>query len=121
MFLERRVSELEKDSTANIEVHTRLRQENLQLVHRANALEEQLKDQEARAEDSLQLEMRRQKEAICKLERERGMELENLQARSAFPCDGPVRLGLRPLRALCSVRRYHHPVDHLKTDHSLSD
>ncbi|XP_048870429.1 rab11 family-interacting protein 3 isoform X1 [Brienomyrus brachyistius] len=81
LFLERRVSELEKDSTANIEVHTRLRQDNLQLVHRANALEEQLKDQEARAEESLQLEMRRQKEAICKLERERGMELENLQAR----------------------------------------
>uniref|UniRef100_A0A8C9W407 RAB11 family interacting protein 3 (class II) n=1 Tax=Scleropages formosus TaxID=113540 RepID=A0A8C9W407_SCLFO len=81
MFLEKRVSELEKDSTANSEVHSRLRQENLQLVHRANALEEQLKEQETRAEDALQIEIRRHKDAICKLERERGIELENLQSR----------------------------------------
>ncbi|KAL4617908.1 rab11 family-interacting protein 3 isoform X1 [Arapaima gigas] len=81
MFLEKRVSELEKDSTANSEVHSRLRQENLQLVHRANALEEQLKEQEARAEDALQMEIRRHKEAIGKLERERGIEVENLQGR----------------------------------------
>ncbi|XP_036408981.1 rab11 family-interacting protein 3-like isoform X2 [Megalops cyprinoides] len=81
MFLEKRVSELEKDSAASAEQHIRLRQENLQLVHRANALEEQLKEQEAGAEEALQFEARRQKEALCKLERERGMELENLQSR----------------------------------------
>ncbi|KAJ8245792.1 hypothetical protein GJAV_G00260370 [Gymnothorax javanicus] len=81
MFLEKRVSELEQDSAANSEQHTRLRQENLQLVHRANALEEQLKEQEARAEETLQTELRRHKEALGKLERERGMELENLQSR----------------------------------------
>ncbi|KAJ8399832.1 hypothetical protein AAFF_G00405620 [Aldrovandia affinis] len=81
MFLEKRVSELEKDSAASGEQHTRLRQENLQLVHRANALEEQLKEQEMRAEEALHLEVRRHKEALCKLERERGMELENLQSR----------------------------------------
>lgn len=34
VFLERRVSELEKDSVAAGEQHSRLRQENLQLVHR---------------------------------------------------------------------------------------
>ncbi|XP_061086448.1 rab11 family-interacting protein 3 [Conger conger] len=81
MFLEKRVSELETDSEANGEQHTRLRQENLQLVHRANALEEQLKEQEARADEALHLEVRRHKEALCKLERERGMEVENLQSR----------------------------------------
>ncbi|KAG7492047.1 hypothetical protein MATL_G00010360 [Megalops atlanticus] len=81
MYLEKRVSELEKDSAASGEQHARLRQENLQLVHRANALEEQLKEQEARAEEALQLEVRRHKEAMYKLEQERGMELENLQSR----------------------------------------
>lgn len=34
VFLEKRVSELEKDTAANGEQHSRLRQENLQLVHR---------------------------------------------------------------------------------------
>lgn len=34
IFLEKRVSELERDTVANGEQHSRLRQENLQLVHR---------------------------------------------------------------------------------------
>lgn len=75
------MAELEKESEASVEQHARLRQENLQLVHRANALEEQLKEQELYAQDQLQQESRRQKEAMIKMERERGMELENLQAR----------------------------------------
>ncbi|XP_070846069.1 rab11 family-interacting protein 3 isoform X2 [Chaetodon trifascialis] len=81
LLLERRVAELEKESEASGEQHTRLRQENLQLVHRANALEEQLKEQELQADEQLQQETRRHKEALIKLERERGLELENLQAR----------------------------------------
>ncbi|KAF6734658.1 Rab11 family-interacting protein 3 [Oryzias melastigma] len=81
LLLERRVAELEKESDASGEQHARLRQENLQLVHRANALEEQLKEQEVYAEEQLQQENRRHKEAISKLEREKGLELENLQAR----------------------------------------
>ncbi|XP_029934079.1 rab11 family-interacting protein 3 isoform X1 [Myripristis murdjan] len=81
LLLERRVAELEKESEASGEQHARLRQENLQLVHRANALEEQLKEQELRADEHLQQEVRRHKEALSKLERERGLELENLQAR----------------------------------------
>ncbi|KAM9504571.1 rab11 family-interacting protein 3-like isoform 3-T3 [Salvelinus alpinus] len=81
LLLERRAAELEKDSEASGEQHTRLRQENLQLVHRANALEEQLKEQELHAEDHLHQETRRHKDALSKLERERSMELENLQAR----------------------------------------
>uniref|UniRef100_A0A8P4JY22 RAB11 family interacting protein 3 (class II) n=1 Tax=Dicentrarchus labrax TaxID=13489 RepID=A0A8P4JY22_DICLA len=81
LLLERRVAELEKESEASGEQHTRLRQENLQLVHRANALEEQLKEQEVQADELLQQDTRRHKEAMVKLERERGLELENLQAR----------------------------------------
>nr|XP_046232713.1 rab11 family-interacting protein 3 [Scatophagus argus] len=81
LLLERRVAELEKESEASGEQHARLRQDNLHLVHRANALEEQLKEQELHADEQLQQESRRQKEALIKLERERGLELENLQAR----------------------------------------
>ncbi|XP_043945264.1 rab11 family-interacting protein 3-like isoform X2 [Protopterus annectens] len=81
VYLEKRVTELEKESTANGEQHSRLKHENLQLVHRANALEEQLKEQESKAEDTLQDELRRQKEILMKVERERSIEIENLQAR----------------------------------------
>ncbi|XP_063454238.1 rab11 family-interacting protein 3 isoform X1 [Pan paniscus] len=81
VFLERRVLELEKDTAATGEQHSRLRQENLQLVHRANALEEQLKEQELRACEMVLEETRRQKELLCKMEREKSIEIENLQTR----------------------------------------
>ncbi|XP_036771611.2 rab11 family-interacting protein 3 [Manis pentadactyla] len=81
VFLEKRVSELEKDTVASGEQHSRLRQENLQLVHRANALEEQLKEQELRAQEMVLEEARRQKELLCKMGRERSIETEGLQAR----------------------------------------
>ncbi|MEQ2167311.1 hypothetical protein GOODEAATRI_002850, partial [Goodea atripinnis] len=81
LLLERRVAELEKESESSGEQHARLRQENLHLVHRANALEEQLKEQELQADEQLQQETRRHKEALSKLEREKGLELENVQAR----------------------------------------
>ncbi|KAK2495193.1 hypothetical protein MC885_012129, partial [Smutsia gigantea] len=81
VFLEKRVSELEKDTAASGEQHSRLRQENLQLVHRANALEEQLKEQELRAQEMVLEEARRQKELLCKMGREKSIETEGLQAR----------------------------------------
>ncbi|XP_039102707.1 rab11 family-interacting protein 3 [Hyaena hyaena] len=81
VFLEKRVSELEKDTAASGEQHSRLRQENLQLVHRANALEEQLKEQELRACETALQEARRHRELVCKMERERSLEVESLQAR----------------------------------------
>ncbi|KAM4524600.1 rab11 family-interacting protein 3 isoform 2-T2 [Odontesthes bonariensis] len=81
LLLERRVAELEKESEASGEQHARLRQENLQLVHRANALDEQLKEQELYADEQLQQDTRRHKEALTKLEREKELELETLQAR----------------------------------------
>uniref|UniRef100_A0A4W4E4S1 Rab11 family-interacting protein 3 n=1 Tax=Electrophorus electricus TaxID=8005 RepID=A0A4W4E4S1_ELEEL len=81
LLLERRVCELEKDSEESEEQHTRLRQENLALVHRANALEEQLKEQELGAEENLQTLTRRHRDTLTKLQRERDLEIENLQAR----------------------------------------
>ncbi|KAM9125489.1 rab11 family-interacting protein 3 isoform 2-T2 [Pangshura tecta] len=81
IFLEKRVTELEKDTAANGEQHSRLKQENLQLVHRANALEEQLKEQELKADETLLEEIRRQRELLTRMEREKSIEIENLQAR----------------------------------------
>ncbi|KAM6299489.1 rab11 family-interacting protein 3 [Aegotheles albertisi] len=81
VFLEKRVTELEKDTAANGEQHSRLKQENLQLVHRANALEEQLKEQELRADQVLLEEIKKQRELLSKMEREKSIEIENLQAR----------------------------------------
>ncbi|XP_067859717.1 rab11 family-interacting protein 3 isoform X2 [Heptranchias perlo] len=81
IFLEKRVIELEKDNTTNGEAHSRLRQEKLQLVHRVNALEEQLKEQETRSEQMLLEEMKKQKDALSKAEREQVIEIENLQTR----------------------------------------
>lgn len=50
-------------------------------LHRANALEEQLKEQELRACEMILEETRKQKELLCKMEREKSIEIENLQAR----------------------------------------
>uniref|UniRef100_A0A8D0L1V2 Rab11 family-interacting protein 3 n=1 Tax=Sphenodon punctatus TaxID=8508 RepID=A0A8D0L1V2_SPHPU len=81
VLLEKRVMELEKDTAANGEQHSRLKQENLKLVHRANALEEQLKEQELRADEILMEEIRKQRELLSKMEREKSIEIENLHAR----------------------------------------
>ncbi|XP_056306210.1 rab11 family-interacting protein 3 isoform X2 [Danio aesculapii] len=81
LLLEKRVCELEKDSLESEEQHARLRQENLSLVHRANALEEQLKEQELRTEEDLLAQTRKHRDALNKLQRERDLEIENLQAR----------------------------------------
>ncbi|XP_058012886.1 rab11 family-interacting protein 3 isoform X2 [Ahaetulla prasina] len=81
IFLEKRVTELEKDTAANGEQQSRLKQENLQLVHRANALEEQLKEQEMKSDEILMDEIRKQKDMLSRMEREKSIEIENLQAR----------------------------------------
>uniref|UniRef100_A0A673FZH3 Rab11 family-interacting protein 3-like n=2 Tax=Sinocyclocheilus rhinocerous TaxID=307959 RepID=A0A673FZH3_9TELE len=81
LLLEKRVCELEKDSLESEEQHARLRQENLTLVHRANALEEQLKEQELHSEENLLTHTRKHRDALNKLQRERDLEIENLQAR----------------------------------------
>ncbi|XP_055476016.1 rab11 family-interacting protein 4 isoform X3 [Psammomys obesus] len=80
-FLEKKVTELENDSLTSGDLKSKLRQENTQLVHRVHELEEMVKDQETTAEQALEEEARRHREAYCKLEREKGIELELLNTR----------------------------------------
>ncbi|KAI1884093.1 hypothetical protein AGOR_G00222840 [Albula goreensis] len=56
----------------------KLKQENTQLVHRVHELEEQIKDQETRAEQVLEEELKRHREAYSKMERDKSTEIELL-------------------------------------------
>ncbi|KAG5278965.1 hypothetical protein AALO_G00104670 [Alosa alosa] len=80
-YLEKKVTELENDSLMNGDVKSKLKQENTQLVHRVHELEEQLKDQEARAERLMEEELRRHREAFSKMERDKNTEIELLSNR----------------------------------------
>ncbi|MBN3283925.1 RFP4A protein, partial [Polyodon spathula] len=79
--LEKKVTELENDSSLNGDLKGKLKQENTQLVHRVHELEEQIKDQEARAEQVLEEEIKRHREAYVKMEREKSTEIELLNNR----------------------------------------
>ncbi len=74
--------ELEKDSLESEEQHARLRQENLTLVHRANALEEQLKEQELYAEENLLAHTRKHRDAL-----NNSSETEIWRSRTSRPGD----------------------------------
>ncbi|KAM9208382.1 rab11 family-interacting protein 4 isoform 2-T2 [Dugong dugon] len=80
-FLEKKVTELENDSLTNGDLKSKLKQENTQLVHRVHELEEMVKDQETAAEQALEEEARRHREAYSKLEREKSTEIELLNTR----------------------------------------
>ncbi|KAJ8001934.1 hypothetical protein DPEC_G00174560 [Dallia pectoralis] len=80
-YLEKKVAEFETDSLMNGDLKSKLKQENTQLVHRVHELEEQLKDQEARAEQLLEEEQRRHREAYSKMERDKSTEIELLHNR----------------------------------------
>uniref|UniRef100_A0A8C7UVI2 RAB11 family interacting protein 4 (class II) b n=1 Tax=Oncorhynchus mykiss TaxID=8022 RepID=A0A8C7UVI2_ONCMY len=80
-YLEKKVAELENDTLMNGDLKSKLKQENTQLVHRVHELEEQLKDQEARAEQNTDEEQRRHREAYSKMERDKNTELELLHNR----------------------------------------
>ncbi|XP_021032289.2 rab11 family-interacting protein 4 isoform X3 [Mus caroli] len=80
-FLEKKVTELENDSLTSGGLKSKLKQENMQLVHRVHELEEMVKDQETTAEQALEEEARRHREVYCKLEREKSTELELLNTR----------------------------------------
>nr|XP_023420774.1 rab11 family-interacting protein 4 isoform X3 [Cavia porcellus] len=80
-FLEKKVTELENDNLTNGDLKSKLKQENTQLVHRVHELEEMVKDQETTAEQALEEEARRHREAYSKLEREKSTELELLNTR----------------------------------------
>ncbi|XP_066432613.1 rab11 family-interacting protein 3 isoform X2 [Eleutherodactylus coqui] len=81
LYLEQRVSELERDAAMTGEQQNRLRQENLHLLHRAHALEEQLKDQEVRSDEVQSEETRKHRDELRKMERDRGFRLSSLKAR----------------------------------------
>ncbi|XP_056441720.1 rab11 family-interacting protein 4B isoform X2 [Gadus chalcogrammus] len=80
-FLEKKVAELENDSLLSGDLKSKLKQENTQLVHRVNELEEQLKDQEAQAELNMEEEGRRHREAFSKMERDTNTHIELLNNR----------------------------------------
>uniref|UniRef100_A0AAZ3SQZ3 RAB11 family interacting protein 4 (class II) b n=1 Tax=Oncorhynchus tshawytscha TaxID=74940 RepID=A0AAZ3SQZ3_ONCTS len=80
-YLEKKVAELENDTLMNGDLKSKLKQENTQLVHRVHELEEQLKDQEAQAEQNTEEEQRRHREAYSKMERDKNTELELLHNR----------------------------------------
>ncbi|XP_061079040.1 rab11 family-interacting protein 4A-like isoform X2 [Conger conger] len=77
-YLEKKVTELENDSLVSGDLKSKLKQENTQLVHRVHELEEQIKDQETRAEQVLEEELKRHREAYSKMERDKGAEIEQL-------------------------------------------
>nr|DBA21822.1 TPA: hypothetical protein GDO54_012951 [Pyxicephalus adspersus] len=80
-YLEKKVTELENDNQTNGDVKSKLKHENTQLVHRVHELEELLKDQETRSEQILDEELKRHRETYSRLEKERGTEIELLNAR----------------------------------------
>ncbi|XP_036408650.1 rab11 family-interacting protein 4A-like isoform X4 [Megalops cyprinoides] len=80
-YLEKKVTELENDSLVSEDLKTKLKQENIQLVHRVHELEEQIKDQELRAEQMLEEELKRHREAYSKMERDKNTEIELLSNR----------------------------------------
>ncbi|XP_068582839.1 rab11 family-interacting protein 4B isoform X2 [Cebidichthys violaceus] len=79
--LEKKVAELESEILMNGDLKSRLKQENTQIVHRVHELEEQLKDQETRAEQSVQEGLRRHRESYSKMERDKNTQIELLTNR----------------------------------------
>ncbi|XP_036004495.1 rab11 family-interacting protein 4A isoform X1 [Fundulus heteroclitus] len=80
-YLEKKVTELESDSLANSDLKSKLKQENTHLVHRVHELEEQVKDVETKATETLGEEMKRHREAYSKMERDRNTEIDLLCCR----------------------------------------
>ncbi|XP_053712549.1 rab11 family-interacting protein 4B-like isoform X2 [Synchiropus splendidus] len=79
--LEKKVAELENEILLDGELKSKLKQENTQLVHRVHELEEQLKDQETRADQSLHEELRRHRDSYGKMERDKNTQIELLTNR----------------------------------------
>ncbi|XP_075879782.1 rab11 family-interacting protein 4A isoform X1 [Nelusetta ayraudi] len=77
-YLEKKVTELESDSLANNDLKSKLKHDNTHLVHRVHELEEQVKDAETRADQSLEDETKRHLEAYHKLERDCNQEIDLL-------------------------------------------
>ncbi|NP_001122297.1 rab11 family-interacting protein 4B isoform X1 [Danio rerio] len=80
-YLDKKVTELENEILMSGDVKTKLKQENIQLVHRIHELEEQLKDQETRAEKIMEDELRRHRDAYIRLEKDKNTQIELLRNR----------------------------------------
>ncbi|XP_072882612.1 rab11 family-interacting protein 4B-like [Hemitrygon akajei] len=81
-YLERKVSELENERIIKGDQKSKLKQENVHLVHRVHAMEEQLREQESRAQEELQQELRRQRQLLSRLERQKEEEILTLNSRA---------------------------------------
>uniref|UniRef100_A0A8C6U860 RAB11 family interacting protein 4 (class II) a n=1 Tax=Neogobius melanostomus TaxID=47308 RepID=A0A8C6U860_9GOBI len=100
-FLEKKVTELEGDCLANGDLKSKLKQENTHLVHRVHELEEQVKDAESRANQSLEEESKRHRDIYSKMDRERNNEMELLCCRIQDLEDenGEMKLNVRKLKS----------------------
>ncbi|XP_062853426.1 rab11 family-interacting protein 4B [Trichomycterus rosablanca] len=79
--LEKKLFELESECLMNGDVKSKLKQENTQLVHRVHELEEQLKEQEMRAKQTLDDEQQRHRDSLSKLERDKDTQIDLLNNR----------------------------------------
>lgn len=100
-FLEKKVTELEGDCLANGDLKSKLKQENTHLVLRVHELEEQVKDAESRADQSLGEETKRHREVFTKMERERNHQMEVLCSRiqELEEENGDMKLNVRKLKS----------------------
>uniref|UniRef100_A0A3B3ZML8 FIP-RBD domain-containing protein n=1 Tax=Periophthalmus magnuspinnatus TaxID=409849 RepID=A0A3B3ZML8_9GOBI len=100
-YLEKKVTELEGDCLANGDLKSKLKQENTHLVLRVHELEEQVKDAENRADQSLEDESKRHREVYSKMKRDRNHEIELLCSRiqELEEENGDMKLNVRKLRS----------------------
>ncbi|KAF7214477.1 rab11 family-interacting protein 4A-like [Nothobranchius furzeri] len=89
----------------NGDLKSKLKQENTQLVHRVNELEEQLKDQETRAEQNLQEQLRRHREAFSKMERDKNTQMELLTSRNKSLEEDNSEMSLSMIRLKSQTER----------------
>uniref|UniRef100_A0A1A7WZ89 RAB11 family interacting protein 4 (Class II) a n=1 Tax=Iconisemion striatum TaxID=60296 RepID=A0A1A7WZ89_9TELE len=100
-YLEKKVTELESDSLANSDLKSKLKQENTHLFHRVHELEEQVKDAETKAAETLEEENKRHRDTYSKLERDRNSEIDSLCSRvqQLEEENGEMTLNVRRLKS----------------------
>uniref|UniRef100_A0A8C2WJV7 RAB11 family interacting protein 4 (class II) b n=1 Tax=Cyclopterus lumpus TaxID=8103 RepID=A0A8C2WJV7_CYCLU len=108
--LEKKVAELEGEILMNGDVKSKLKQENTHIVHRVHELEEQLKDQETRAEQSLQEGLRRHRESYSKMERDKNTQIELLTNRVKQVEEENSEMGL----SMCRLKSQTEKLDEEK-------
>ncbi|CAL9693959.1 unnamed protein product [Knipowitschia caucasica] len=99
-FLEKKVTELEGDCLANGDLKSKLKHQNNHLVLRVHELEEQVKDAESKADQSLGDESKRHRDVYSKMERDRNHEISLLCSRiqDLEEENGDMKLNVRRLR-----------------------